>query len=281
MLVEKRAEQIAFFLLRSRREVQRDLAFIEHDGTVYYSLFPSYDKAPSSAVVKLLQGLFDHFVDQSFFILRQRIYATSILSEMCRGMIKVVAKRATEGILPVNHGLDLFLKFCEVGSEKEVFAPIQLLNYENRTSLEEIQQWIEEALPESVTDFLEIAGRLAHRVPRGEVLHDHDRRIAALLVDKNQRVIGYGINSNSRNKTLHAEVNLIQRFFREQCGKMMPEGSILYSTHKPCKMCAGMIYHWSQEPKSIQVFYSNEEKGILSRQTVLDRQGLNRYFPRD
>ncbi|MGZ3771208.1 MAG: Bd3614 family nucleic acid deaminase, partial [Bdellovibrio sp.] len=69
------------------------VAFVEHNNTIYYSFYPRNCEAPSSAIVKLLQGVFDKFLDQSFFILRNRIYTTAALSEMCRGMVKVVAKR--------------------------------------------------------------------------------------------------------------------------------------------------------------------------------------------
>lgn len=279
MLAEKKAEHIAFLLLKApTRTKHLDLAFVEYNGVVYYAFYPCQDAAPSSAVVKLLQGLFDRFVDQSFFILRQRIYTTSSLTEMCSGMIKVVAKRASQGIVPSDHNLDLDLRFCAIGSDKEVFPSVNLLNSENAVPISDVQIWIDEAKPKTEIDFLKLASHLAKRVPRGDILHDHDRDIAALLVDKNQRLLSYGINSNSKNKTLHAEVNLIQRFFRSQKMKI-PEGAVLYSTHKPCKMCAGMIYYWSEKPNSVQVCYSIEEKGTLSRQTVLDIHGLNKCFP--
>ena len=119
---------------------------------------------------------------------------------------------------------------------------------------------------------------MATRVPRGAVLHDHDRAIAAMLIDGNGELLSYGVNSNSRNKTLHAEVNLVQRWFRES-GKKIPSGAVLYSTHKPCKMCAGMIYHWSENPRDVQVFYAVEEDGGLSRETVLDQHRLNKQLP--
>ena len=62
-----------------------------------------------------------------------------------------------------------------------------------------------------------------------------------------------------------------------QTGKKIPAGTRIYVTHKPCKMCAGMIYHWSEDPRSIQVRYLKEETGGLSRSTILDQikvQGL-------
>lgn len=267
---EKRAEHIAFLL----NQPGLDLAFVEHGGVVYYSYFPQDRPAPSSAVVKLLQGLFDHFIDHSFFILRQRIYTTASLTEMCRGMIKVVAKRATDSIMPRDHQQELSLQFTEVGARTEEVVPVRHLNAENSSSLLEIQRWIDRQAPQNDQAFLRLAGGLARRVPRGGVLHDFDRGIAALLISAQGQVLSYGINSNSKNKTLHAEVNLLQRLYRES-GLKIPEGSILYSTHKPCKMCAGMIYHWSEGPGLYRVYYSAEEAGLFSRHTVLDREGIN------
>ncbi|WP_415064320.1 Bd3614 family nucleic acid deaminase [Bdellovibrio sp.] len=274
MLAEKRAEHIAFLLNRSGHE----LAFVEHEGVIYFAYYPEGALAPSSAVVKLLQGLFDRHVDHSFFILRQRIYTTAALTEMCRGMVKVVAKRITEKINPQDHGMTLSLRHQEVANADSLVASVQHLNTENQSSLAEIQNWLLQSSPKTPWDFLDLAVGLAQRVPRGDVLHDYDRDIAALLVDAQGEVLSFGLNSNSKNKTLHAEVNLLQRLFRERHQKI-PEGATLYSTHKPCKMCAGMIYHWSQNPASLQVFYGVEEKGALSRQTVLDRLGLNKWLP--
>lgn len=273
MLAEKRAEHIAFLL----NQPERDLAFVEHKGVLYYALFPQNTSAPSSATVKLLQGLFDQFVDHSFFILRQRIFVTSSLTEMCRGMVKVVGKRISEDIVPKDHGLNLNLRFEQVGTPEEILIPVRHLNSENQNPLRDIQEWIATNTAVTSVDLLDLAGRLAKRVPRGTILHDFDRDIAALLLDSSGKVLSYGINSNSKNKTLHAEVNLLQRLFREFKSKI-PKGAVLYSTHKPCKMCAGMIYHWSEDPLSVKVYYSVEETGALSRHTVLDRLQLNKQL---
>lgn len=273
MWAEKRAEHIAFLLKQSAL----DLAFVEHEGVVYYSYFPQKGEAPSSAIVKLLQGLFDQFVDQSFFILRQRIFTTASLTEMCRGMVKVVAKRVSDNILPQNQEMDLRLRFLQIGEGQEYLVQTRHLNTENKTPLNNVGEWIAQQSPQGPGDVLALAGGLARLVPRGGVLHDYDRDIAALLISSEGRVLSYGVNSNSKNKTLHAEVNLVQRMYRES-GHKIPHGAILYSTHKPCKMCAGMIYHWCESPSSLRVYYSIEEKGTLSRQTVLDRAGLNKHF---
>ncbi|UXR64091.1 Bd3614 family nucleic acid deaminase [Bdellovibrio bacteriovorus] len=271
MLAEKRAEHIAFLLAQDGT----DVAFVEHEGVLYYARCSQGKKhLPSSAVVKLLQGLFEQFVDHSFFILRQRIHTTAELTEMCRGMVKVTAKRVTASVIPRDHQLPGPEKIFEVAAGADILPISQHLSAENQRPLSEVRQWVAELKPNSELAFLQAVAKLARKVPRGKVLHDHDRDIAAVLVDKNGDVLSYGLNSNSKNKTLHAEVNLLQRFYREQ-QRGIPAGAVLYSTHKPCKMCAGMIYQSAEDPHALKVYYSVQENGGLSRQTVLDRLNLN------
>lgn len=274
MNIENRSEHIAFLL----HQPGLSLAFVEHNEVIYYAYFPEGSQAPSSAVVKLLQGLFDQCVDQSFFILRQRIFTTAALTEMCRGMVKVVAKRATGGITSRQHEFKIHSRFQQVGETLTEVTSRHHLSFENHFPLAQVQGWVEKNKSHNIEDYLQIAQHLAAQVPRGDILHDYDRNIAALLVSSQGQVLSYGINSNSKNKTLHAEVNLLQKLFLDFSLKI-PAGAILYSTHKPCKMCAGMIYHWSENPTKIQVYYSVTEKGLFSRHTVLDREGLNRCYP--
>ncbi|WP_413568984.1 Bd3614 family nucleic acid deaminase [Bdellovibrio sp. HCB117] len=272
MLAQNRAEHLAFLLKKPGFE----LAFVEHDGHVYFAHYCQDAVTPSSAVVKLLQGLFDRFVDHSFFILRNRIFTTAPLTEMCRGMIKVVAKRATDLIIPRNHCLDVQSQFSEIGpAEVNVWPSTHLPEpvFKRSQSL-----FAECALNENLIALRQTALSLASQVPRGEILHDYDRDIAAVLVDAEGHLLSFGVNANSKNKTLHAEVNLLQGFYRRRATKI-PAHAILYSTHKPCKMCAGMIYHWSEDPASLRVYYTVEEKGSLSRETILDKMSLNKPFP--
>lgn len=271
MLEEKRAEYIAFLLAQDGFEV----AFVEFKQIIYFARFPKGAQAPSSAVVKLLQGLFDQHLDHSFFILRQRIFTTSVLSEMCKGMIKVVAKRASGSIRPIDHGMSIEGQFLEIGSTKEYLFLSEYLNAENKIPIEQVRGWFTDRLPKSEQDYLNATHSLSALVPRGEILHDFDRDIAAVLVGPKLDILSFGINSNSKNKTLHAEVNLLQKMYMSSQQKI-PAGSILYSTNKPCKMCAGMIYDWCDEPGSLRIIYDIEEMGSLSKNTILDRTGLNR-----
>jgi tRNA(Arg) A34 adenosine deaminase TadA len=256
MSEEAQVQQIAFDLAKPGFE----LAFVSHREFLYYAYFPKGISAPSSAVVKLLQGLFDRQVDQSFFILRNRIYTTAKVTAMCQGMIKIVAKRLQGNVQAQNHNLPLSCEKTLIGGD-EVLVPVSFLSSANQLPLEEIKK-LEE--PSKLTWIQKIAKLNA----RGEVLHDYDRDIACLLVDKSGEILAYGLNSNSKNKTLHAEVNTVHRFFRER-QKRLPKGAKLYTTRKPCKMCAGMIHDWSEDPASLEIFYLEEDKS--SQNSVLER----------
>lgn len=255
MSEEVLVQQIAFDLARPGFE----LAFVSHKGVLYASYFPQGVPAPSSAVVKLVQGLFDRHIDHSFFILRNRIFTTARVTAMCQGMVKVVAKRLQGEVQAIDHGHGLSFEKIIVGDD-EVFAPITLLSVENQLALESIQ-----ALEE--TSKLAWVKKIAALNARGEVLHDYDRDIACLLLGPLGEILSYGLNSNSKNKTLHAEVNMVQRFFREK-GVKLPAGMKLYTTRKPCKMCAGMIHDWSDNPAALEIYYLEDDKA--SQHTVLD-----------
>lgn len=255
MSEEVLVQQIAFELARSGFE----LAFVSHKGVLYYSYFPKAVSAPSSAVVKLLQGLFDHHIDHSFFILRNRIFTTAPVTAMCHGMIKVVAKRVQGDVVAVDHGVPVPFAKVLVGDDA-LLASVRFLSAENQMPLEKIKALEQESK-------LAWVQKIAALNARGEILHDYDRDIACLLVDSTGEILAYGLNSNSKNKTLHAEVNMVQRYYREK-GLKLPAGAKLYTTRKPCKMCAGMIHDWCENPAALEIYYLEDDKS--SQNTVLD-----------
>lgn len=252
VLVQQRAYNLA--------KPEFDVAFVSHKGVLYYSYFPKGTVAPSSAVIKLLQGLFDRFVDHSFFILRNRVYTTASIQAMCLGMTKIVAKRVQGEVRAQDHGIATSEEMIQIGGD-EALQAVSLLSAENQLPLSQILELRQQA------PLMVWTRKIAGLNARGEVLHDYDRDIACLLVDKSEDILSYGVNSNSKNKTLHAEVNMIQRFFREQ-QKKIPAGAQLYTTRKPCKMCAAMLQDWSEDPTSLRIYYLEEDKS--SQNTVLD-----------
>lgn len=253
------AQQKAFHLAKPDYEV----AFVTHEKVLYHAYYPKGVQAPSSATVKLLQALFDRFVDQSFFILRNRIYTTAPVQVMCQGMTKIVAKRLRGSIEARDHGKTVEEEKVFLGGE-EALAPLSLLSPENQWSLQDIQK-----LNQDHSSMLTWVRRIARLNARGDILHDFDRDIACVLLAPSGELLSYGVNSNSKNKTLHAEVNMVQKYFREHRKKLPAHGQI-YTTRKPCKMCAGMIHDWSEDPSTLQILYMEEDKS--SQNTVLEHR---------
>jgi deoxycytidylate deaminase len=255
-------QKIAENLLYKIHRVGYESAYVKHQNRVYFCHFPVEIRAPSSAVVKLLQSVFDLYVDQSFFILRNRIYTTDQVGAMDLGMVKVAGKRITDRVKAVDHGLPIQFDLIEVAAADEIVCKMRSLKEENYVQMQNIFSNFKGSPTQLVLE-------LARQVSRGEVLHDFNRNIAAVLFDGDNTPLNYGVNQNSLNKTLHAEVNLVQSFYL-RTGRKLPIGAKIFCTHKPCKMCAGMIHDWSEDIGSLQVIYQQDVTGRLSRRTVLD-----------
>lgn len=239
-------------------------AAIFTDEKVYFARVPANQRGPSSAVVKLLQGLFDRYVDLSFFILRKKILFDGELGEQERGMIKLVAKRA-EKIADLAGKIAAFPGAKEeIGSEADFLFPVDKRGEINSNL--ELANGIWTRSNGDAWLFLE---NLTKKIPRGEVLHDYDRPIAAVAISNAGELLSFGVNSNHLNKTLHAEVNLIQSYYAKT-GEKLPAGARLHVTHKPCQMCAGMIHDNFADLAANQVFYEIEETGGRSRSTCLE-----------
>jgi tRNA(Arg) A34 adenosine deaminase TadA len=124
-------------------------------------------------------------------------------------------------------------------------------------------------------DALELLEKLSLQIPRGTILHDYHRPITALIVDHKNQILSYGLHSGSQNKTLHAEVNALQKLFNET-QKGIPTGSKIYVSHKPCKMCAAMIWRMAEDIKNCRIYFRDVELGGLSKTTILDENSAER-----
>lgn len=221
-----------------------DLAWVTHKDTTYYCFCPIREKAPSNAVVKLIQAIFDAHKDLSFFILRQRIYTTAAEDHFSKAIVKTIAKSLSGNIQPQNHRLSLDQQFVEVAKSEIFIYQSQFL------SLPPIE------VPQKLTheEALLAIQELAQSVPRGEVLHDFNRSIGVLILDEEGFVLAHATNSNSINKTLHAELVAVQSHYLKTQSRL-PRNVKIYSTLKPCRMCAALLLHCCLDEKSLQVFY--------------------------
>ena len=239
-----------------------DFAFFEYQNTIYFSRFArNHPNEPQSSVTVLIQGIYERYPALARLLMRNRIYASNAPTEMCLGMVKVAAKRLSAPLKPAEGELPLFLKFEEVTfSQVQPSEPLQLappgpFNHQQ--------------------DWMRLTLNLAEKAHRDKNLYQSDRLVAAILVSSEGKLLSWAINQNAKNRTLHSEVLLIQNFFRHN-QKPIPEDSTLYVSLKPCKMCAGMIWTATQNPKSLRVYYEQFDSGPMANSTVFDQNSFER-----
>ena len=244
-----------------------DLALLIADQCVYFSSLERKPHEPSSAILQLIQGIYEIYPDQARRMLRNRIYATGEITALCHGAIKVSAKRFHEGLAPL----------LESGAAKDLkWIPISKLKKSDPGPLPHpLTLWKKASPPSSNSDFLWLAKELSTLVPRTGPLYQQARAVGALLTSAQGEILHWGVNTNSSNRTLHAELNLIQDYF-EQTGRSIPEGAKLYVTLKPCKMCAGALWIAAKNPFTLQVYFSEFDSGRNAKWTILDVNSAER-----
>jgi tRNA(Arg) A34 adenosine deaminase TadA len=275
MSTEYEPQQAILSVLRKKIGANFEMAWIFHQepkgphqaSKIYWSAFPkAANGAPSSAVIKLIQGLFDEHRDLSFFLLRQRIWTTGVLSEMDRGMVKVTAKRASSlaTVDPVFVAGD-HLPECDWVQVGELQSSISLSRLASAPPVAPLDLKDEAQV---VALLLEIEAQ----VPRGPTLHDYNRPIAAALWIPPGQILALSLHQGSVNKTLHAEVCLCQNFARQGFNSF-PEGSRVFVGMKPCLMCSAMLSKMSEGLKNFKVIYLRDDPGTLAQGTSLEREG--------
>lgn len=65
------------------------------------------------------------------------------------------------------------------------------------------------------------------------------KNISALIINQNNQIIGWGVNTNDNATTRHAETNAIQAY-QNNLGLSLPAGTRIYSSLDPCYMCAAL-----------------------------------------
>lgn len=241
-------------------------AWLQHENKTYWAQSHTEfhgSGLPNSALVLLLQGLFDLFRDHTFFILRQRIYLNYQASEMDLGMIKVVAKRWSLGAWPPEDPG----KLIEIQAGDDGFFKASIPEVTAQSSLPTIS-----SLGFDTHSVKSALSQLESCVTRKGDLHDQSRPLAAILTDGNGQVLQTSVHQGSINKTLHAEIDLLQKIFRK--GIRINSSMRLYVPMKPCHMCAGMIHQCGIQ----KTWYLRDDPGSMARGTVLDRLGQNQLM---
>lgn len=244
----------------------KPLAWLSSEGRTYFAQLPSAHRIePDSAVVSLIQGIWEADPGMARKHLRSRIYSCDPgairLSEMDIGMVRVAAKRLTA--------------FAEPPPTPFSGTVIDVRSFAARARQRAHQLWHQEngrtlTLPEA----LAVARERTESLDRAQVpLYTRDRAVAALLLSNEGELLASAVNTNASNRTLHAEVNLVQGFWLRH-GRGLPPGSRVIVTLRCCKMCAAMILHAAEEPSSIHVYYGEDDPGRMARNSALARAGL-------
>ncbi len=264
-----RAEQRASDFYRAHPQYshsQWDVAWVEGDEGAWFSVMPRARKRweCDSAVVRLIQGVYESTPHEARRILRHRIFTTAPLTEMCRGMVRVAAKTVTGDVRPCGESSDP-IHWRELPAPAVSSAEVGDKTHEKSF-----------LILSSPAQAMSHAEKLASEIQRGSGPdYLQDRAVGAVLVDADGRVLAQAANSNSSNKTLHAEVKLVQAFIRKH-GGAIPDGARIFTTLKPCKMCAGMIWNCAENTSQIRVFYRDFDPGSLGRVTILNAESPER-----
>lgn len=248
MLSTELVQQIAFHLASKG---SGPVAFLADSQTIYYS-------RSENPVISLIQGVYDHRPEHARRILRARIFSTTALNEASHGMLKVAAKRATGPVETVNHEMETPFEFRELKPD----PPPPLVCETDLPPL--CRQHLAEGRP------MAAAFALDDEIPKREERYESDRKVAAILLDSDGRFIAAAKNANARNRTRHAEINLLQSLLAERALRP-PRGAKLYVTLKCCKMCAGMLANTAEDIRTNHIFYGANDPGPCARATFLDR----------
>jgi tRNA(Arg) A34 adenosine deaminase TadA len=103
-------------------------------------------------------------------------------------------------------------------------------------------------------------------------LHGANSRdgVVALIVEKNGRIISWG-RKNPAIPCWHGETSAVMGL-----GGKIPAGSCVYSTLKPCNMCAGMINDVSGG--NAKVFWGQDDPGKMALDTKLEQTKMGRLL---
>jgi tRNA(Arg) A34 adenosine deaminase TadA len=235
-----------------------DIALIRDGSTIYRAKSPQNCAPIRSAAVTLIQAIYDRKPEQARRIVRQRIHTTLPLSESLTGIVKVAAKRITSS-LTLSEIEEMIGKSDEIVdlSAEPIWHP-EPVALTPPSSARTDAEWIE------------LAQKLARQTAQNGLKapkYASDRPIAALLVSRENTLLGADINTNAKNRTLHAEMNLISHLTDQK----IPAGARLFTTLKPCRMCAGMIHDSASDLASLRVIFAEDDPGTHGRNTALDR----------
>ncbi len=262
-----------------------DFAALVFKNQVFFTRFPKNARAEllESAITRLIQGIYDEYPEQARQLLRHRIFSTAEPRLLDQAMVKVGARKLTalpdsqekspslsgpESPPEPQPGLSVGLSFHEVFEGK---TPHPLLGYPNLPEGLTLPSQSVEAAPTLWNEFL---AQLTRAGAKNQERYQSDRPISSLLLSKEGRLLSWAHNRSSENPTHHAELSLLLDWARTR-SSLIPQGSVLLCSLKPCKMCAAAIVQ-AASGQNLKVYYFLDDPGPLAKNTALD-ENLNFY----
>jgi tRNA(Arg) A34 adenosine deaminase TadA len=210
-----------------------------------------------SAVTRLVFGINTEFGEERYRLLRRRIFTDGPLSNWDQHLIKVCAKR-------VSTGGDFRIAMPDGIRGIDVGRMIKADAASSRAT----GQICKQLTPDSA---LALVRRLAaaEDVAHSSVkTHLKPRSVAAALVSEEGLLLGAAVNTNHTCQPRHAEVNLFLNLMNDDI-RSVPPGATLYTSLKPCRMCASLILELAPH-KNLKIIAGCDDPGTFGRHSLLD-----------
>jgi pyrimidine deaminase RibD-like protein len=209
-----------------------------------------------SAVTRLIHGVSAEFGEERYRILRRPLNVCGHLSEWDRNLVKVCAKRISRqekksawprGARVIDTGRDLLpdVESVRCPELRDTFASCaEIRELITALASNERQKWL------------------------GKPLHLSPRCVVAALTGPDGKILGVHANTNTSIQMRHAELNLFLAMHAAGMHKI-PEGSTLYVTLKPCRMCASLILALQAKPSPLKVIALEDDPGPHGKHQLL------------
>ena len=269
-------------LARYLRQTSPDIAIAQQDNEVYYSRLHAPDNAPLSHIVNLIQVLNTHgYMGYGTFLKHSYVYHTGKANGMDKGMasmnnivLKDLDRKAPDRDFdPTEEHRNL--KLIEVPDDGR-FLPYSQFQMPALTPLSIGAMG---GSSQSLDEFNRIYMMTAFALVTHRFVHEssNDANIGAILVSPTGTITACALNTKEYNSTFHAEVNLMQSvYFNNQSVLKNLKGFRIYTTLKPCRMCAAMIHHVGDG--AINVIYGQEDNSEDATGTDLDKGSKSKQW---
>lgn len=258
---------------------EKPWAYLEWKNQIFLASYERREGEPYSATWCLIQGIWQREPKNALSIVRSRIFTSEEATPMNQGVVKVSAKRMTTEVeeLPFSADDSSVVNVTDDATAARKAATEACVTPSGKMAAPGLLSARGPVSAPSTLSAKEWALELRENVDRTSngPRYELDRAVGAVLTDAEDRPILGATNRNALNRTLHAEVNLLQGYW-DRFQTPLPEGARIYVTLQCCRMCAALIH--SCAGNQIAVFYGEKDPGPMARNTALQLAGLERQW---